>query len=67
MKAKDLVRYAESKGWTFVRSTASHRIYRHPALPYIVSIPSHGSKDIPTGTLVMLRKQIDGTWGGRHS
>jgi predicted RNA binding protein YcfA (HicA-like mRNA interferase family) len=67
MKAKDVAKYAETRGWLFLRygSRASHRIYRHPDYPYLVSIPTHGSKDVARGTLARILKQIDGTWWPR--
>jgi predicted RNA binding protein YcfA (HicA-like mRNA interferase family) len=67
MRAKDIVAYAESKGWRFVRygSRASHRIYCHSDHPYLVSIPTHSSKDLARGTLARILKQIDGTWRPR--
>jgi predicted RNA binding protein YcfA (HicA-like mRNA interferase family) len=67
MKAKDVASYAENRGWRFVRygSRASHRIYRHPEYSYLVSIPTHGSKDIARGTLARILKQIAGTWKPR--
>jgi predicted RNase H-like HicB family nuclease/predicted RNA binding protein YcfA (HicA-like mRNA interferase family) len=47
MKARDVIAYAESRGWQFLRfgSRASHRIYRHPDYRYLVSIPDHGSRE----------------------
>ena len=69
MNAAEVVLYAKSRGWVFVRvgSRASHQIFRHDAYPYVVSIPNHGRKDIPKGLLATLIKQIDGTWKGPHS
>jgi len=67
VKARDIIAYAESKGWRFVRTGArsNHRIYKHPDFTYTVSIPDHGSRDIPRGTLATILKQIDGTWRPR--
>ncbi len=67
MKARDVIAYAESHGWKFLRigSRASHRIYRHPNYAYLLLIPDHGSKDLATGTLATILKQIDGTWRPR--
>jgi predicted RNA binding protein YcfA (HicA-like mRNA interferase family) len=67
MKAKDVQRYAESKGWVHQRTTASHFIYKRPGVPYIISIPKHAAKDVASGTLATLLKQIDGTWKGPHA
>ncbi len=63
MKSSELVKLAKEKGWTFARHGAgSHDIYEHPDHAYILSLPMHGSKDLATGTLAKLIKQIDGTW-----
>jgi predicted RNA binding protein YcfA (HicA-like mRNA interferase family) len=67
MKAKDLMRYAESKGWTLHRITGSHHVYKHADQAYLVVIPAHGSKDLAPGTLAILMKQIDGRWKGPHA
>jgi predicted RNA binding protein YcfA (HicA-like mRNA interferase family) len=67
MRGRDVARYAESKGWSFLRrgSRANHAIFAHPEHWYRVSIPM-ARTDIPKGTLDVLLKQIDGTWKGPH-
>jgi predicted RNA binding protein YcfA (HicA-like mRNA interferase family) len=67
MKGRDVARYAESMGWSFLRrgSRASHIIYGHPAYWYRIAIPIHRI-DVPRGTLGVLLKQIEGTWKGPH-
>ena len=66
MRAKDLIRYAESRGWYLVRrgGRASHAIFKHPDHSYHVVIANHGGKDISKGTLEQLLKQIEGRWKG---
>jgi len=66
MRAKDLIRYAESRGWYFVRrgGRSSHAIFEHHDYPYQVVIPVHGGKDMTKRLLGQLLKQIDGTWKG---
>lgn len=68
MNAKTLTAYAESRGWRFVRqgSRESHMIYEHPAYSYKISIPYHGPKDLGTGLVRTLLKQIDGRWSRRR-
>jgi predicted RNA binding protein YcfA (HicA-like mRNA interferase family) len=63
---KEVARYAELKGWRFVRRGArkSHVIYDHPDHWYHVSIPLDGSRDVSKGLLADLLKQINGTWKG---
>jgi predicted RNA binding protein YcfA (HicA-like mRNA interferase family) len=66
--ARDLVAYAKSKGWRFVRrgGQSSHLIFAHPNRRYKLSIPDHGYKDIARGTLARMVKQIEGTWRKEH-
>jgi predicted RNA binding protein YcfA (HicA-like mRNA interferase family) len=40
-----------------VRTTGSHRHYRHPTKPGTVTVPGHPSKDLPPGTLNSVLKQ----------
>lgn len=51
MKADDLIKQIEQKGWFFVRQNGSHQIFKYKDFPNNVSIPNHGKKDIPKGTL----------------
>jgi predicted RNA binding protein YcfA (HicA-like mRNA interferase family) len=69
MDARSLRRYAESKGWAFIRrgGRRSHLIFRHRDHKYLVVIPEHGGRSISKGLLNDLLKQIDGTWEGPHS
>ncbi len=63
MKSRDIVRYAEANGWTFLRhGKGSHDVYAHPDFDYVLVVPMHGSKDVGPGLLAKLLKQIDGTW-----
>ena len=64
MRAKDVIAFAKSHGWRFIRygARASHRIYRHAEPPFLLSIPAHSSKDLARGTLSRILKQIEGAW-----
>jgi predicted RNA binding protein YcfA (HicA-like mRNA interferase family) len=68
MTGKALARYAEGKGWRFVRrgARASHMIYAHANNPRHISIPDHGPRDLSRGTLMSILKQIDETWRPRR-
>lgn len=57
MNAKDLISLLEKAGFEFDRSPASsHRIYKKKGFPQI-SVPYHGSKDIPIGLANKILKQ----------
>ena len=51
MKVRDLIRIIESDGWRHVRTTGSHRHFKHVTKPNVVTIPGNPSDDVPIGTL----------------
>ncbi|MBK9167562.1 MAG: type II toxin-antitoxin system HicA family toxin [Bryobacterales bacterium] len=48
---RDLVRLIESDGWKHVRTTGSHRHFKHATKPNVVTIPGNQGDDVPIGTL----------------
>lgn len=38
MKVRDLVRLLESNEWQHVRTAGSHRIFKHPVKPKLVTV-----------------------------
>ncbi|MGM9509522.1 type II toxin-antitoxin system HicA family toxin [Larkinella sp. GY13] len=57
MKASDLIKLIEEKGWYEDRRKGSHRIFKHPDIKGHISIPDHGKKDLKPGILNDLLKQ----------
>ncbi|MDP8989700.1 MAG: type II toxin-antitoxin system HicA family toxin [Acidobacteriota bacterium] len=51
MKVRDLIRMVEADGWKQVRTTGSHRHFKHSSKPNVVTIPGHAGDDVPAGTL----------------
>lgn len=41
MKVRDLTRLVESDGWKHVRTTGSHRHFKHLSKPNVLTIPGH--------------------------
>jgi len=60
MKAKELEKLALEKGWEYLegRGKGSHRIYKHKDKKGLLTIPFHGSKEIPKGTEQSILKKI---------
>ena len=58
MKWSELRRYAERRGWCFVRSGKKHDIYSHPDKPYQIQIERHDSTEEKHGLMLRLLKQI---------
>ncbi len=50
MKVIDIIRLLEQHGWTIQRQKGSHRQFRHPQNPHVITVPGHPSDDIPKGT-----------------
>ena len=57
MKVREAMKMIEADGWYLARTRGSHRHYKHPAKPGIVTIAGHPSVDIPRGTLNSILKQ----------
>jgi len=56
VSGKALCKIVERKGWLLKRVTGSHHIYTKQDNNAILSIPVHGNRDLPTGTLKSIMK-----------
>ncbi len=54
--SRDIIRRLEQDGWILVRTKGSHRQYRHPSKPGLVTIP-HPKRDLPRGTVRSIYRQ----------
>jgi predicted RNA binding protein YcfA (HicA-like mRNA interferase family) len=59
MKIRDVILLIESRGWRYVRTTGSHRHFRHPSKPAVVTVPGHPGDDLPIGTLKSILKKAE--------
>ena len=57
MKIRDVIKMIERDGWYLARTKGSHRQYKHPTKPGLVTIAGHTSHDIAPGTLNSILKQ----------
>jgi predicted RNA binding protein YcfA (HicA-like mRNA interferase family) len=57
MRVRDAVKLVEEDGWQLVRTRGSHRQYKHPTKPGLVTIPGKVSKDLPIGLQRSILKQ----------
>jgi predicted RNA binding protein YcfA (HicA-like mRNA interferase family) len=58
MKYRDLIKLLEEDGWLHVRTSGSHRVYRHAKKEGIVVVPVHSTgHDVPKGLLSAIMKQ----------
>ena len=56
VKVRDLIRIIESDGWKHVRTTGSHRHFKHPTKPNVVTVPGNAGVDIPIETLKAIQR-----------
>ncbi|MBB6146656.1 putative RNA binding protein YcfA (HicA-like mRNA interferase family) [Silvibacterium bohemicum] len=57
MKAREIIRVIEEDGWKLKRQTGSHMHFAHLSKPGIVTVPFHGSKDLPKFIVASILKQ----------
>lgn len=57
MKVRELVRMLEEDGWYLARTRGSHRQFKHPTKPGVVTLPGKPSDDLAPGTLNSVLKQ----------
>jgi predicted RNA binding protein YcfA (HicA-like mRNA interferase family) len=59
VSGKALCKIVESYSWELSRVTGSHHIYTKEGFAAILSIPVHGNRDLPTGTLRSILKDAE--------
>jgi predicted RNA binding protein YcfA (HicA-like mRNA interferase family) len=57
LKIRDIVKQLEADGWTEVRQRGSHRQFKHPTKPGLVTVAGKPSDDLAPGTLNSVLKQ----------
>jgi predicted RNA binding protein YcfA (HicA-like mRNA interferase family) len=57
MKVRDVISRLEADGWRLVRQKGSHRAFKHPNKPMIVTVPGNWNDDLPVGTLKSILKK----------
>ncbi|MBI3909372.1 MAG: type II toxin-antitoxin system HicA family toxin [Armatimonadetes bacterium] len=57
MTAREVIKRRTDAGWYEVRQSGSHKQFKHDQKPGLVTVPVHGSKDIPPGTLANIFRQ----------
>jgi predicted RNA binding protein YcfA (HicA-like mRNA interferase family) len=57
VKIRDLIRILQNDGWLLARTRGSHRQFKHPTKPGLVTVAGHESEDIAKGTLNSVLKQ----------
>lgn len=57
MKVRDAIKLIEQDGWRQIRMRGSHRQFKHPTKPGLVTIAGHPGKDLLPETLRSIWRQ----------
>jgi predicted RNA binding protein YcfA (HicA-like mRNA interferase family) len=57
VKVRDIIKMLEKDGWYLMRTKGSHRQFKHPIKPGIVTVAGKLGLDVPPGTLNSILKQ----------
>jgi predicted RNA binding protein YcfA (HicA-like mRNA interferase family) len=57
VKIRDVIRHIEADAWKQVRQRGSHRQFKHPRKPGLVTIAGKPGDDLAPGTLNSVLKQ----------
>jgi predicted RNA binding protein YcfA (HicA-like mRNA interferase family) len=57
MKVREVIRLLEQNGWTEMRSKGSHRHFKHPIHPSVITVPGNDGKELAPGTLNAILKK----------
>lgn len=57
MKVREVIRLLEKHGWIEMRSRGSHRHFKHPDLPMVITVPGSEGKELAPGTLNAILKK----------
>ena len=50
MKVREVIRLIEKHGWVEMRTNGSHRHFKHPDLPMVVTVAGNEGKELAPGT-----------------
>lgn len=56
MKVREVITVLEYNGWVLVRQRGSHRHFRNPDVPFVVTVAGKPSTTVPPGTLGSIRR-----------
>ncbi len=57
MRVREVIRLLEKHGWVQMRSRGSHRHFKHPAQPSVITVPGTDVSELAPGTLNVILKK----------
>jgi len=59
MKVRELIALLHKRGWIMMRTKGSHRNFKHPNSPYVVTVAGVDGKEVSPGTLRDILKKAE--------
>jgi predicted RNA binding protein YcfA (HicA-like mRNA interferase family) len=56
-RVREVIRMRERNGWIELRAKGSHRQFKHPERPCVITVPGQDSKELAPGTLNAIPKK----------
>lgn len=56
-KVREVIQRLEREGWVLVRTTGSHRHFKHPTKPGLVTVSGPRNEELQEGTWRNIRRQ----------
>jgi predicted RNA binding protein YcfA (HicA-like mRNA interferase family) len=50
MKVREVIYLLEKHGWILMRTRGSHRNFKHPASPDVITVPGKDGQELAPGT-----------------
>jgi len=57
LKVREIVQLLQRHGWKEMRSKGSHRHFKHPSRPFVITVPGNDGKELAPGTLNAILKK----------
>jgi len=57
LKVREVIRLLEQAGWKEIRSKGSHRHFKHPDKPSVITVPGNDGRELAPGTLNAILKK----------
>ncbi len=57
LKVREVIRLLDKNGWVKMRSRGSHRQFRHPSQPLVITVPGNEGTELAPGTLKAILKK----------
>jgi predicted RNA binding protein YcfA (HicA-like mRNA interferase family) len=57
MKVREVISLLTKRGWVLMRTRGSHRNFRHPGSPDVITVPGKDGQELAPGTLKDILKR----------